>query len=141
MPLQRLTLAEFGLAYAVALVATALLDGLWLGWLARDLYRREIGDLMADPIRIGPAVLFYVLYPLGLVYLALQPPPPAVLDAALRAAVVGLVAYGAYDLTNLATLRGWSARLCLVDMAWGTVASALAGTLAHLVAVGSAAPR
>jgi len=140
MPLQRLTLAEFGLAYGVALVAMAVLDGLWLGWLARDLYRREIGDLMAGAVRLGPAALFYGLYPLGLVYLALQPAPTAVLDAALRAAVVGLVAYGAYDLSNLATLRGWSVRLCLIDMAWGTGASALAGMLAHVVAVPSAAP-
>lgn len=139
MPMQRLSLSELGLAYLVVLVAMVLLDGLWLGWIARDFYRREIGDLMAASVRIAPAALFYLLYPLGLVYLALQPPPAAAIDAVARCAVVGLVAYGAYDLTNLATLRGWSLRLCLADIVWGTFVSALAGGLGWWVAVPAAA--
>jgi uncharacterized membrane protein len=139
LPVPRLTLSQFGLAYAIALVAMAILDGFWLGWLARDFYKREMGDLMAESIRIGPAALFYLLYPLGLVYLALQPAPAAAAEAFLRCAVVGLVAYGAYDLTNLAIVRGWSLRLCLADMAWGTAASALAGGVASLLAVPAAA--
>ena len=139
MPLQRLSLTEFGLVYLAVFVALAVLDAVWLGWFARDFYKREIGDLMAESVRLGPASLFYLLYPLGLTYLALQPPPSTVLEAALRCAVVGLVAYGTYDLTNLATLRGWSTRLFLADVAWGTFASALAGTIAWVVAVPSAA--
>lgn len=136
----RLTFSQFGLACGIALLAMALLDRLWLGWLARDFYKREMGDLMAESIRIAPAVLFYLLYPLGLVYLALQPPPVVASEAFLRCAAVGLVAYGAYDLTNLAIVRGWSLRLCLVDMAWGTAASALAGTVAWLLAMPASAP-
>jgi uncharacterized membrane protein len=66
----------------------------------------------------------------GLVTLALQPLPPSASTALWRAALFGLVAYGAYDLTNLATLRQWSVKLALVDMAWGTLASALAGVVA-----------
>ena len=137
--MQRLTLTEFGLAYLATLVALAVLDGVWLGWLARDFYKREIGDLLAESVRLGPAALFYLLYPLGLTYLALQPPPPTAIEAALRCAVVGLVAYGTYDLTNLATLRGWSMRISFADMAWGTFASALAGTIAWVIAVPAAA--
>ncbi len=131
----RLSPAQFGLAYLVALVAMGVLDALWLGWLARDFYKREIGDMMVESVRIVPAALFYVLYPLGLVYLALQPAPDGLGEAVLRCAVVGLVAYGAYDLSNLATLRGWSTRLVAVDMAWGLVASATAGAAAYWLAV------
>ena len=128
-----MTLGQLGLAYGIALVAMAALDGVWLGWLARDFYKGELGALMADTVRWGPAALFYLLYPLGLVFLALQPQPASWFEAVLRCAAVGLVAYGTYDLSNLATLRGWSLRLCLVDIAWGTVASAVAGAAAYWV--------
>ena len=133
----RFSLSTVALAYGIALVAMLLLDGLWLGWLARDFYRRELGSLMTDSIRYGPAAAFYLLYPLGLVMLALQPTPASLGEALLRAAVVGLLAYGTYDLTNLATLRGWSLRLSLVDMAWGAFASVIAGGAAYLVAIRS----
>ena len=135
-----MTLAQTGLAYVVALVVMAALDGAWLGWLARDFYRREMGALLADPVRRVPAALAYGLYPLGLVWLALSPPSALGSEAVLRCAIVGLLAYGTYDLSNLATLRGWSLRLCVVDIAWGTVASALVGAAAYCV-VGVAAGR
>ncbi len=131
----RLTTAQFGLAYLVALVVMGALDAIWLGWLARDFYKREIGDMMVESVRVVPAALFYLLYPLGLVYLALQPAPAGFGEAVLRCAVVGLVAYGAYDLSNLATLRGWSTRLVMLDMAWGMVASAIAGAAAYWLAL------
>jgi uncharacterized membrane protein len=134
-----MTPGQLALAYGVALVAMALLDGVWLGWLARDFYKAELGALMAETVRWGPAALFYLLYPLGLVFLALQPQPSSWFEAVLRCAVVGLVAYGTYDLSNLATLRGWSLRLCVVDIAWGTVASAMAGAVAYWVVVAAPA--
>jgi len=69
-----------------------------------------------------------------LVHLGLQTGPASLLEAVAGCAAVGLLAYGTYDLSNLATLRGWSLRLCLVDIAWGVVASAIAGGLAYWVA-------
>jgi uncharacterized membrane protein len=111
-----MTIAQFGLAYGMAFVVMTALDGAWLGLLARDFYRAELGALMAESVRWGPAALFYLLYPLGLVALALHPLPVSWFEAVLRCALVGLVAYGAYDLTNLATLRGWSVRLSIVDV-------------------------
>ena len=134
-----MTPGQLALAYGVARVAMALLDGVGLGWLARDFYKGELGALMAETVRWGPAALFYLLYPLGLVFLALQPQPSSWFEAVLRCAVVGLVAYGTYDLSNLATLRGWSLRLCVVDIAWGTVASAVAGAVAYWVVVAAPA--
>jgi len=136
---QRLSLLQFGFAYGVALIALGLLDGVWLGVLARDFYRREMGGLMAESVRLGPAVLFYVLYPLGLVFFALQPAPEGLSDALWRCALLGALAYGTYDLSNLATVRGWSARLCVVDIAWGLFASAVAGGAAWRVALAGAA--
>jgi uncharacterized membrane protein len=116
--------------YGAALVVMGVLDALWLGVIARDLYRREIGELMAAQVRVVPAALFYFGYPAGLVALALQPMPDGIWMAAWRSALLGVVAYGTYDLTNMATLRQWSVTLTLADIAWGAFASALAGTAA-----------
>jgi uncharacterized membrane protein len=122
------------LSYASALLLIGALDALWLGWLARDFYRQEIGALMLPEVQKLPAALFYLGYPAGLLALALTPHPDTLGSAVLRSALLGLVAYGAYDLTNLATLKGWSLRLALADMAWGMVLSAAAGAVAWSVA-------
>jgi uncharacterized membrane protein len=121
------------IAYGAALLVIGLLDAVWLGWLARDFYRREMGTLMADSIRWAPALLFYFGYPAGLVTLALQPTPADLSTAVLRAALFGLVVYGVYDMTNMATLRHWSWRLAAVDIAWGTAVAAAAGAAAWLL--------
>jgi uncharacterized membrane protein len=127
MTVSRMTLAQAGLAYLAVFVAVAVLDAVWLGVLTKDLYRREMGSLMADSFRVVPAILFYLLYPLALVYLVLWNQPSGWVDAVLRSAALGLAAYGAYNLTNLAIVRGWPVQLSLIDWTWGGVVSALAG--------------
>jgi uncharacterized membrane protein len=117
-------------AYIAALLAIGVLDALWLGFIARDFYRTEMASLAAPEVRVVPAVLFYLLYPVALLALALVPAPADWTQAALCAALVGLACYGTYDLTNLATLRQWSWTLAAVDMAWGTALSAAAGVAA-----------
>ena len=131
MSVDRASWAQLLSAYGVALVVLALLDGAWLGWLAIDFYKRELGALMTDSVRVVPAALYYVAFPAAIVYLALTPQPASLLDAALRSAALGLAAFGVYDLTNLATLRGYTVSLALVDMAWGTFATAAAGAAAY----------
>ena len=122
-------------AYGVALAVMAALDAVWLGWLAIDFYRRELGALMTDAVRVVPAALYYLAYPAAIVYLALTPRPQSLRRAALRSAVLGLAAFSVYDLTNLATLRGYSVLLTVVDMAWGTCASALGGAAAYALVI------
>lgn len=119
------TPTQAGAAYLAALLVIGALDALWLGWLARDFYRDAMGELMRPDIRWGPALVFYFAYPAGLLALALTPMPEHALGAAARGALMGLVAYGVYDMTNLATLKGWSWRLSLVDMGWGVFVSCL----------------
>ncbi|MFG6414619.1 DUF2177 family protein [Roseateles sp. DC23W] len=116
--------------YLAALLALGALDGVWLGWLMRGFYRQQIGAQMLDRPRWRPALLFYVSYPAALVALALFPAGQPPSQQVARAALVGLVAYGVYDLTNRATLRHWPLKLAVVDVAWGTFASAAAGAAA-----------
>jgi uncharacterized membrane protein len=129
----RLTAARFGLAYVVVLLVVLGLDAVWLGLIARDFYQREMGSLMSDTVRVVPAVLFYLLYPLALVYLALFRIPASKAEAVFRSAVVGLAAYGAYDLTNMAIVAGWPVTLSLIDWAWGGLAGAAAGAAGYAV--------
>lgn len=123
---------RFAIAYATTLIAFLLLDAVWLTTMAERLYRPAIGHLMRTGFAWQPALAFYVLYILGLVVFGvingLARGRPAV--AAGRCALLGLIAYATYDLTNQATLRDWPWAVTLADLAWGTFASALAGALA-----------
>jgi uncharacterized membrane protein len=124
------------LVYATALVVLVGLDLIWLGLVALDFYRRQLGGLLLEQPRLGVAALFYVVYAAGITVLAVQPALAAgdAWRALLGGALLGLCAYGAYDLTNLATLRHWPLRLAIVDIAWGTALTAVAALAAYAVA-------
>ena len=111
------------LAVFLLTLATFLaVDFFWLGVVARGLYTRELGHLLAPSVRWGAAALFYVLYVAGLLALVVLPNRRGrwlrVVD---RGALLGLVAYATYDLTNLATLPEWPLLVTVVDLAWGAV--------------------
>jgi uncharacterized membrane protein len=114
------------------LVAMAVIDGIWLGAVARGFYRRHLGFLMADAPNWIAAGLFYLLYAVGVVVFAAQPAVDAgnALDALWRGALFGLVAYGTYDLTNAATVRDWPVLITVVDLAWGTILTAAVAVIA-----------
>lgn len=121
--------------YVAALVALLLADGLWLSTML-PFYQQRLGAVLApvpDPL---PACLFYLLYALGVVALAVRPgtSPGPWPGAARRGALLGLVAYGTYDLTNQATLSHWPVLLTLVDMGWGGVLTAWAATVGAMAA-------
>lgn len=137
MSAPRLTMIQLLAAYGVALVVMSALDGVWLGWLAKDFYRDALGPLMTDSVRIVPAALYYLCYPAAIVYLALTP-AASLREAVLRSALLGLTAFGVYDLTNLATLKGYSMTMTMVDMAWGTFATAVGGGVTYATVVARA---
>lgn len=123
------------MTYVVAYIATAVvflgLDALWLSRVALGMYRRELGSLLLDKPNLPIAAAFYLLYVAGIVVLAVVPAlgEGGWVKALLLGAVLGLVAYGTYDITNLSTLKGWSAKLALIDIAWGTVLTAVTATI------------
>jgi len=125
---------------AIAWIATAIVfgiaDALWLSQMGPRLYRPALGAIMHDGVRIAPAAAFYLIYVTGLVALAVAPAleRASVTHALVMGAIVGLVAYATYNLTNHATLRVWDIRVTLADMAWGTFASALSAGAATWIA-------
>lgn len=113
--------------YLVSLVVFFTIDLFWLGIIAKNLYREQIGFLMSAEIRWGPAILFYALYIAGLVVFAIL---PAIneenwVSALMYGGFFGLVCYATYDLTNLATLKGWPIKIVLYDLLWGTFISGI----------------
>ncbi|SDU01718.1 Uncharacterized membrane protein [Pseudomonas orientalis] len=120
-------------AYLGTLFTFLVLDGLWLGVLMGPTYKSLLGALMLDQPRLLPAVVFYLLYVLGCVIFVVLP-SASWQRAARLGALLGLVAYGTYDLSNWATLQGWSAGLAMMDMAWGTVLTAVCCTVGFLCA-------
>ncbi|WP_374393356.1 DUF2177 family protein [Sphingopyxis sp.] len=123
-----------------AYIATALvfgaLDAIWLTKVGPKLYRPEIGELLMDGWRPAPALIFYVLYILGIQIFAVQPALAAGRwqVAVQYGALFGFFCYMTYDLTNQATMRVWSTKVTLMDIAWGTVATGIAaGAAAWLV--------
>lgn len=129
-------MSRFVAAYAGAAFGMLALDVIWLSLMAERLYRPQLGPLLAEDFRAGPAVAFYALYLFGVVYFAAVPAlkQDDWRKAALNGAVLGLVAYGTYDLTNHATLKLWPVMVTLVDLCWGSFLTAVAATTGYLAA-------
>lgn len=121
------------IAYVATLLTFLLLDGIWLGLLMAPTYRELLGSLMLEKPLLLPAAVFYCLYVIGCVVFVVLP-ALSWQRAAKLGALLGLVAYGTYDLTNWATLRDWSVQVSLMDWAWGAVATAVACTVGYLMA-------
>jgi uncharacterized membrane protein len=114
-------------AVAATAVAFSALDAIWLGYVGIGFYQEAIGAIMAQPIRWSAAIPFYFLYLAGTLYFVVLPNAArGIARTASQGALFGLVAYGTYDLTNLATLQAFTWKLAAIDMTWGTVATALA---------------
>ncbi|KQP35282.1 DUF2177 family protein [Pseudorhodoferax sp. Leaf274] len=117
------------IAYAVSALVFLGLDAIWLGSMAERLYRPGIGHLMAERFAAAPAVLFYVLYVGGIVFFAIAPTLESrrpVLAALGHGALLGLLAYATFDLTNQAVLKDWPWHVTLADLAWGSFVTAMA---------------
>ncbi len=120
------------LALASSLIFVAI-DAVWLGVIARNMYRSTLGTMLREQPQILAATGFYILYILALVFFVVQP----AIDksswqyALFAGAFFGLVAYATYDLTNLATLKDWPFKITLIDMAWGAFISGITAAAAY----------
>jgi len=104
-----------------------VLDFIWLGFLAKKLYYGEMGKLLLEKPNMPPALLFYVIYVVGVVLLVVNPAleKDSWQYALGYGALLGFVAYATYDLTNLATLKGFSSKVVVIDLLWGTALTSI----------------
>jgi uncharacterized membrane protein len=125
----------FALSYISAAVIMLGFDAIWLSLTATPLYRARLGALMLPKPDFAPAVVFYLLYVLGVVVLVILPALTARNweFALTRGALLGCVAYATYDLTNQATLRDWPLAITIADLIWGTILTAVTATGAYFI--------
>ena len=127
---------KYLVVYLAALVTFLVIDGIWLGVVARSFYVDQLGHLLRPKPNFGVAGMFYVLYVFGVVIFAVLPAlsQQSWITALLLGALFGFIAYGTYDLTNLATLADWPVMVSIVDMIWGAVLTATVALSGYLVA-------
>lgn len=126
---------QFVISYFAALFAFLVIDFIWLKYIALSFYRSNIGHLMTDTPNLAIAGLFYLVYIVGVVILAVNPAldKGSWMTACLLGGLLGLVAYGTYDITNLATLKNWPPIVAIVDIVWGTVLTASVATISYII--------
>ena len=114
--------------YLVTAVFFLAADAIMLRFVMAPLFRAQLGDIMLESPRLGAAALFYLAYVAGLVKLVSLPALRAgePMQALINGAILGAVAYGTYEFTNYATLRAWSLSQVALDLAWGTILTAVA---------------
>jgi uncharacterized membrane protein len=121
--------------YLTALSIFLVLDGLWLGLIAKTFYAKQIGFLFKTDINWVAALIFYLMFIVALIIFVIN---PAIEKSSLTHAIVfgalfGLITYATYDLTNLATLKGWPVLVTIVDLVWGAFITATVSTLTYLI--------
>lgn len=126
---------EYLLSYLAALVLFILIDLVWIKMIMRPIFERSIGSIMLPDPHMGAALAFFVLYQAGLLYFAVIPAAEAGswTIAALHGGLLGIIAYGTYETTNLATLKGWTLKMAIVDVGWGASLSAIIATVGFFV--------
>lgn len=120
--------------YLIATVVFFAIDMLWLGFIARNFYREKLGFILSPEVNWPAAIVFYLIYIAGILFFAVQPAVKENLwqTALINGALLGLLCYATYDLTNMATIARWPLTIVVVDIVWGTV---LTGSVAVLTFV------
>ena len=120
----------------IAAILFLIIDVIWLTFAVKYFYKPNIGHLLLDKPVIWAAVLFYIIYIFGLAVIIIEPAlnSDEVIKLLFKAFMFGLVAYGTYNLTNMATVKGWSTTVVYVDMLWGGFLTAFSSYFAIVIA-------
>jgi uncharacterized membrane protein len=121
--------------YVIAFIVFLLVDAIWLGFIAPKFYKSQIGHLMSEKPNFIAAIIFYLLFIVGLVYFVIKPgiDTSSIGKILLGGFLFGLITYATYDLTNLATLKNWPILVTVVDLAWGSFLSTLISLLTYVI--------
>lgn len=123
---------NFLIYFVIAFIVFIIIDIIWLGLVAKKLYAKHLGYIMAEKVNFLAAIIFYVIFIIGLVYFAVMNVSVWWM-ALLNGALLGFIAYATYDLTNLATLKGWPLKITIIDLVWGTSLGAVVSVLTFIM--------
>lgn len=121
--------------YFVTLIVFFVIDIIWLGLIAKNMYKRELGYIMSDKPNWLAAIVFYLIFIFGLTYFVVYPGLESgrLIMTVINGMFLGFVAYATYDLTNLATLKDWPLRITVIDLIWGSSLGGLVSLISYLV--------
>lgn len=121
--------------FLVVLVVFFVIDLVWLGVIAKNLYARYLGDMLAPNVNWVAAISFYVLFIIGMMFFVILPAieKQSIMYALLVGGFFGFITYATYDLTNLATLKNWPLTITIIDLIWGTTLSASVSTISYWI--------
>ena len=121
--------------YIISLISFLLLDGFWIGVVASSFYKKHLGFLLSPKVNSLPVIIFYLIYVFGIVYVVLEPNMGRSLaQVFITGAIVGLMAYSAYDFTNQDTIKDWPTIVTVVDILWGAFASGAVSVITMYIA-------
>ncbi len=124
------------LSYFLTTLVFFAIDMVWLGFIAKNLYRKYLGGFLSDTVNWTAAIIFYLLFIIGIFFFAILPAHEnnSLSKAIINGALFGLFTYATYDLTNLATLKDWPLPIVFIDIIWGMVLTALVSTAGFFIA-------
>ncbi len=123
------------LTFIITLLIFGAIDFLWLGVIAKNLYQQKLGFVMTDKVNWVAASIFYLMYIGGILYFVIFPD----LDnddwqaTLFKGAILGILCYGTYDLTNMATIKNWSYEIVIIDIIWGAFLTGLTSALSFVI--------
>lgn len=123
------------LSYVLTTLVFFAIDITWIGLVAKKFYWDNMGDILKDDVNWAAALIFYLMYIVGIFVFAILPAVEndSVKHAIFYGALFGFLAYATYDLTNLATLKGFPMKVAVVDMIWGTILTATVSTAGYYI--------
>jgi uncharacterized membrane protein len=121
--------------YFLTTIVFFAIDLLWLGVIAKGLYNKYLGEFLADKVNWTAAIIFYLLFIVGIFIFAIQPAleKQSLQKAIVYGALFGFFTYATYDLTNLATLKNWPLEIVFIDIIWGMVLTASVSTAGYFI--------
>lgn len=125
-------MGQFFKLYGLSAIIFLVFDIIWLIVGSKKVYQPMIGHLMGE-VKFGPAIIFYLVYLVGVVFFILQPgiEKQSLMYVLKAAALFGFICYATYDLTNLASLKDWPWQVTVIDLIWGTFATTTTSVLAY----------
>ncbi len=130
-----MSITKLFISYVLTFIVFFIIDMAWLGFIAKDLYKKYLGDLLSEQVNWVAAIVFYVLFIVGIFIFAILPSVEknSLTSAVTLGALFGFFTYATYDLTNLATLKNWPQTIVVIDIVWGSVLTALVSTVGFFI--------
>lgn len=130
-----MTFPRIILSYFLTTIVFFAIDMVWLGFVAKNIYRKYLGALLSDTVNWAAAILFYLIFIVGIFIFVINPAveKQSVMRAITLGAIFGFIAYATYDLTNYATLKGFPLNIVFIDLAWGAVLIALVSLAGYYI--------